>query len=95
MNRESRLIDTNVLVYAYDISEKVKRRIARALLDEVWDQGGGVVTLQNLSEFFVVVTKKVENPTVEGSAAVSQEVTPTRSLTSIALFSQRGPKPRE
>lgn len=62
MNEESRLIDTNVLVYAYDISEKVKRRIARALLDEIWDQGGGVVTLQNLSEFFVVVTKKVENP---------------------------------
>lgn len=47
MNEKSRLIDTNVLVYAYDISEKVKRRIARALLDEVWDEGGGVVTLQS------------------------------------------------
>jgi predicted nucleic acid-binding protein len=68
MNGESRLIDTNVLVYAYDISEKVKRRIARALLDDVWDQGGGVVTLQNLSEFFVVVTKKVENPIPIASA---------------------------
>jgi len=43
MAAENRLIDTNVLVYAYDVSEKVKRRVARSLLDEVWDQGGGVV----------------------------------------------------
>jgi hypothetical protein len=28
MNGDNRLIDTNVLVYAYDISEKVKRRLA-------------------------------------------------------------------
>ena len=57
MAAENRLIDTNVLVYAYDVSEKVKRRVARSLLDEVWDQGGGVVTLQNLSEFFVSVVQ--------------------------------------
>lgn len=62
MSEGNRLIDTNILVYAYDISEKTKRRIARTLLDEIWDEGGGVVTLQNLAEFFVVVTRKVENP---------------------------------
>ena len=33
---ENRLIDTNILVYAYDVSEKVKRQVARSLLDEVW-----------------------------------------------------------
>ena len=62
MSEGNRLIDTNILVYAYDISEKAKRRIARTLLDEIWNEGGGVVTLQNLAEFFVVVTRKVENP---------------------------------
>lgn len=31
---ENRLIDTNVLVYAYDISEKAKRRIARSTENE-------------------------------------------------------------
>lgn len=62
MAAENRLIDSNVLVYAYDVSEKAKRQVARGLLNEVWDQGGGVVTLQNLSEFFVVVTGKVEKP---------------------------------
>ena len=62
MPEGSRLIDTNVLVYAYDVSEKGKRQIARGLLGEIWDLGGGVVSLQNLSEFFVAVTEKVERP---------------------------------
>jgi predicted nucleic acid-binding protein len=68
MSEENRLIDTNILVYAYDISEKAKRRIARTLLDQIWDQGGGIVTLQNLAEFFVVVTRKVANPIPIASA---------------------------
>jgi predicted nucleic acid-binding protein len=68
MSEENRLIDTNVLVYAYDISEKAKRRIARTLLDEIWDQGGGIITLQDLTEFFLVVTKKVGNPISIASA---------------------------
>ena len=59
---EPRLIDKNVLVYAYDLSEKIKHSLARGILDQIWDDGGGVVTLQNLSEFFVAVTKKVQNP---------------------------------
>lgn len=62
MAAEDRLIDTNVLVYAYDVSEKGKHTIAHSLLDEVWDHGGGAVALQNLSEFFVVVTGKVQRP---------------------------------
>ncbi|HZD39498.1 MAG TPA: PIN domain-containing protein [Terriglobales bacterium] len=68
MPAENRLFDTNVLVYAYDVSEKAKRRVARTFLDEVWDQGGGVITLQNLSEFFVVVTGKVQRPISVASA---------------------------
>lgn len=59
---ENRLLDTNILVYAYDVSEKRRRGIAKALVDEVWDAGGGVVTLQNLSEFFFAVTRKVQKP---------------------------------
>jgi hypothetical protein len=30
-------LDTNILVYAYDISEKRRREIAKALVDEVRD----------------------------------------------------------
>ena len=56
------MLDTNILVYAYDVSEKRRREIAKGLVDEVWDAGGGVVTLQNLSEFFFAVTRKVQKP---------------------------------
>jgi predicted nucleic acid-binding protein len=62
MPGENRLIDTNILVYAYDVSERAKREVASALLADIWDHGGGVVTLQNLSEFFVAVTGKVQRP---------------------------------
>ena len=56
------MLDTNVLVYAYDASETRRRGIAKALLDDVWNVGGGVLTLQNLSEFFFAVTRKVQKP---------------------------------
>ena len=49
-------------MYAYDALEKRRREIAKGLVDEVWDAGGGVVTLQNLSEFFFAVTRKVQKP---------------------------------
>lgn len=57
-----KLIDTNILVYAYDTSEGRKHEVSRDLLKQIWEKGGGVVCLQNLMEFFVVITNKVENP---------------------------------
>ena len=59
---KDKLIDTNILVYAYDASEGNKHKASRILLKTVWEEGGGIVCLQNLMEFFVVITKKVENP---------------------------------
>ena len=57
-----RLIDTNILVYAYDVSETTKHPIAKEVLTEIWKTGGGVVCVQNLMEFFVVMTRKVMSP---------------------------------
>lgn len=57
-----KIIDTNILVYAYDVSEGKKHRTSRDLLMQIWKEGGGVVCLQNLMEFLVVVTSKVERP---------------------------------
>jgi len=57
-----RLIDTNMLVYAYDTSEGTKHETAKQLLKQIWEEGGGVVCVQNLMEFFVVITKKIESP---------------------------------
>jgi len=55
-------VDTNVLVYAYDICAGVKRDIARQILVELWASGKGVLSVQVLQEFFVTITKKVERP---------------------------------
>lgn len=62
MTAESKLIDTNILVYAYDVTEREKHSICKAIIKEVWLKGGGIVALQNLMEFFAVVTRKVEKP---------------------------------
>ncbi|MEW5768365.1 MAG: hypothetical protein AB1797_12225 [bacterium] len=31
-------------------------------MKQIWERGGGIVCVQNLMEFFVVITQKVENP---------------------------------
>ena len=56
------LVDSNVLVYAYDRSEPVKQRTAASLLHRLFDARSGVLTTQVLSEFFVIVTRKITAP---------------------------------
>ena len=57
------LIDTNILVYAYDESEGKKHEICKRLIDECWRlRAKYSISIQNLSEFYVVITKKIENP---------------------------------
>jgi len=75
-----RMIDTNILVYAYDASEGKKHKASGDLLMQIWKEGGGVVCLQNLMEFFVVVTGKVERPI---------EVTEARTIIEDFLKSER------
>jgi predicted nucleic acid-binding protein len=58
----NRLIDTNILVYAYDVFEGRKHKASRDIIMNIWKEGGGVVCLQNLMEFLVVITSKVERP---------------------------------
>jgi predicted nucleic acid-binding protein len=64
------MIDTNVLVYAYDRAEPEKQRRALAVLDELARSGEGVLSAQVLSEFFVTVTRKIAAPL---TAAQAQE----------------------
>lgn len=62
MNGEPRLIDTVVLVHAYTVSDDEKHRVALSLIERVWGGEEATTTLQNLCEFFYVVTRKVEMP---------------------------------
>ncbi len=49
-------VDTNVLVYAHDLSAGRKREAASDLLERLWDNRLGCVSLQVLQEFYVTVT---------------------------------------
>jgi len=59
-------VDTNVLVYAFDLSAGDKHATAAQLVERLWDKGTGCLSVQVLQEFFVTVTRKVAQPlTVE------------------------------
>ncbi|HZS93878.1 MAG TPA: PIN domain-containing protein [Chloroflexota bacterium] len=54
--------DTNILVYAYDVTAGVKREQAEALLARLWTSDDGVVSVQVLQELFVALTRKIPRP---------------------------------
>lgn len=56
------LVDTNILLYAYDRGETAKQPLALTLLDRLVEHDLGVLTPQVLAEFFVNVTKKLRPP---------------------------------
>jgi len=55
-------VDANVLVYALDVSAGSRHTTAAQLLERLWDQDTGCVSVQVLQEFFVTVTRKVAKP---------------------------------
>jgi predicted nucleic acid-binding protein len=52
--------DTNILVYADDISSPAKQKKAVALVSEHLLRGTAVVSLQVLQEYFVAATRKLK-----------------------------------
>ena len=55
--------DTNILVYAYDETEKEKRQIAEKLVEMVFSgEKRGALSNQILSELFSVLTTKIGKP---------------------------------
>jgi predicted nucleic acid-binding protein len=62
------LVDTNVLVYAYDLSEPVKQQQASHILNHLTLRGSAAISTQVLSEFFVTVTRKIAEPLSVGDA---------------------------
>ena len=63
------LVDTNVLVYAYDRSESEKLRRALVVLDRLVETGTGVLSTQVLAEFYDAVTRKLRLPLTPDQAA--------------------------
>lgn len=55
-------IDTNVLIYAHDVDAKRKQETAKRILQELWSDRTGVLSMQVLQEFYVNVTRKIPRP---------------------------------
>jgi len=89
------LVDTNILLYAYDRGEPAKQPHALAVLDGLAVNGLGVLTSQILAEFFVNATRKLRPPlTVEEAYVCIQNYLlswETRDITgAIVLEAVRG-----
>jgi len=61
-NKEIKLVDSNILVYAYDKTEAKKYEIAKELVKERWYNDDAALSIQNLVEFYSTITSKIKNP---------------------------------
>ena len=68
MKGDKIFVDTNILIYAYDISAADKHITAVRILSELWDSRRGVLSTQVLQEFFVSATRKIPKPINEHDA---------------------------
>jgi predicted nucleic acid-binding protein len=55
-------VDTNILIYAYDLDAGAKHKQAAELIRGLWQNGSGVLSTQVLQEFYVNVTQKIVKP---------------------------------
>ena len=71
MNCNPPLIDTNILIYAYDESEPGKREKCKKIVEKLLSgETKAVVSSQILAEFYNALTRKIENP-VENEKALT------------------------
>jgi len=68
------LLDTNILVYAYDPGDLIRQKQAAMVLGELRLRGSGVLSAQNLAEFFsaVIRPKRGDPPRLIASEALEQ-----------------------
>lgn len=55
-------VDTNILVYAHDLSAGDRHTKALAMIENLWETETGVTSTQVLQEFYVTVTRKGKKP---------------------------------
>jgi predicted nucleic acid-binding protein len=67
--RNLQFVDTNILIYAHDLSAGSKHTRARGLVRALWQSGEGCLSAQVLQEFYVNVTQKVAKPLATEVAA--------------------------
>jgi predicted nucleic acid-binding protein len=61
-NAELQFMDTNILVYAHDLSAGLKHERALELIEGLWENHLGCLSVQVMQEFYVVTTQKIASP---------------------------------
>jgi len=62
-------VDANVLVYAHDLDAARKYQVASQLVEELWANHLGIVSIQVLQEFYVTITTKIAKRVSKTTAA--------------------------
>lgn len=71
MSDSGTFVDTNVVVYAHDLTAGDKRSRAREIMADLWETDDGCLSIQVLQETFVTLTGKVPQPLdIETAASV-------------------------
>jgi predicted nucleic acid-binding protein len=65
-------VDTNILIYAFDLTAGEKREKSAALVARLWSERAGCISVQVLQEFYVTATKKLRMPSGEALAQVER-----------------------
>ena len=55
-------VDTNILVYAHDLSAGDRHVKAAAVIEKLWEDETGAISTQVLQEFYVTITRKFKEP---------------------------------
>jgi predicted nucleic acid-binding protein len=84
------LIDTNLLVYMYDLDEPEKQQRAVETVQRVYEAETGALSAQVLSEFYNVVTRKLTPPLTatqaEAQVQALARIWPVFPITSEVVF---------
>ncbi len=62
IDNQRQFVDTNIFLYAYDLSEPIKREKAQKLISSLWHSRQGVISIQVLQELYVNLTRKLPKP---------------------------------
>ena len=66
--KDGEFLDTNIHIYSIDTTNVQKHEIALQLIDSVFDNHTGVISIQVFCEFFWVSTRKIKNPLTPAKA---------------------------
>ena len=68
MQGDKTFVDSNLIIYAYDVSAGKKHEVASKIMLDLWNSELGVLSTQVLQEFFVNITQKIPKPLTVKSA---------------------------